>query len=318
MVLHTPLVSSRGLRKLLGVKNVWLKLENLQASGSFKDRGLLNLCSALKENGCKEIVCSSGGNAGLAAAHSANVLGMEAVIVTPKSTNEFMRKKIEEFGAKVIVHGDNWNQADALARRMVAENNNAEYVPPFDHELIWKGHSSMVDEIKQDSEPGFQPDVVAVSVGGGGLLSGVLQGLKRNGWEKTRVLAAETHGAASMHQALARGKPHRLEEIATVATTLGALQVSDDAFNFAREHPGGVQSILVSDREAVQACSWMAENHRFLVEPSCGAAIAATQKYFAEMPGTVDKSDMQVVIVICGGSGISPELLSHYEKVTSP
>lgn len=97
-------------------------------------------------------------------------------------------------GARVLVGGGNWNEADAEARTALDADPSALYVPPFDHPLIWEGHSSIVDELAEAGEP---PDAVVVGVGGGGLLRGVQLGAERLGWTDLQVFAVETEGTGA-------------------------------------------------------------------------------------------------------------------------
>ena len=147
-------------------------------------------------------------------------------------------------------------------------------MPPFEHPTIWEGHASMIDEIKEQMK-GAVPDAICVSVGGGGLLCGVLIGLRRNGWENVHVVATETRGADSFATAMRAGKPVSLPGgITSIAKSLGATTVSANAVAMSLEHPGGVTPVVVPDAAAVRACCLFADDHRCLVEPACGAALA--------------------------------------------
>mmetsp|Transcript_18724 Transcript_18724/g.34685 ORF Transcript_18724/g.34685 Transcript_18724/m.34685 type:complete len:327 (+) Transcript_18724:69-1049(+) len=308
---ETPLVASSALSAVFGAASVDLKMETSQPTGSFKDRGMSRLVSKYKAAGKTRIVSSSGGNAGMAAAHAARSNGMEAVICVPQTTKSLVVSRLRALGAEVEVIGENWNAADLRARELCS-NENTGYTHPFDNPELWKGHSGLVDELVAQRN-GKAPDAIFVSVGGGGLIAGVLHGLQRAGGEwmsKTKVIAAETKGAASMHAAMEAKSLVKLDKITTLATTLGALQVSEDALNFALSHPAGCESVVVSDLDAVEACELLLNEHRVLVEPSCGAAIAAS-KWYCSQPG---HENLDVVVVVCGGSGITLDLLIEYKK----
>ncbi len=143
-----------------------------------------------------------------------------------------------------------------------------------------------------------------LSVGGGGLLSGVVEGLARNGWHDVPVLAVETEGAASLHAAMQAGRTVELERIDSVATSLGAKRVAEQALACARQHP--VQSHLVSDRAALEACERFLLDHRVLVEPACGAALA-----LAYTPGALG-SYQNVLVVVCGGATATLEQIREW------
>jgi len=303
------------LREAFKVGKVYLKLENCRPTGSFKDRGMLLLCEKLKKDGVKRIICSSGGNAGLAATYAGKKLDLDVTVYVPSSTSEMMIDRIRKHGAEVIVHGSIWNEADEKAREVVEHDEGVAYVPPYDDELLWMGHSTMIDELYKQLN-GIAPDVIVASVGGGGLLAGILIGLERRGvdWlENTRVIAAETEGTASMHEALKSGKPVKLEKIASIASSLGALQVCDGVLKMALNHPAGTYSVLVSDKEAMEGCMLLLNEHRILCEPACGAAVAACRKLGKSM--SIDskrQEELTVVIIVCGGGNISYDLLRYY------
>jgi len=223
-----------------------------------------------------------------------------------------MIDRIKGEGAKVEVYGKEWSETDAKARELANSNETIAYVPPFDDKLLWDGHSTMIDEIFNQLE-GAAPDAVVASVGGGGLLAGVLTGLqKRETWaKKTVVVAAETEGAASMHRALEAGKPVHIGTIKTIASSLGAPKVCDEVVSKALSHPAGTKSILVSDKEALAGTTLLLNEHRFLCEPACGAAIAASCRLETVIP---NYSDATLVIIVCGGGNISYDLLHMYEE----
>ena len=157
----------------------------------------------------------------MAAAWCARQLGLAIAIVVPETTSPFVVAKLERLGAEVVVHGRVWDAADAHAQSLLDEDT--QYIHPFDHPTIWRGHSTMIEEWA-DQAP--KPDSLVLSVGGGGLLQGVLEGLERVGWDDVLVYAVETMGADSLYQSLKTGKRIALDAITSVATTLGARQVS--------------------------------------------------------------------------------------------
>ncbi|MFN2270912.1 MAG: pyridoxal-phosphate dependent enzyme, partial [Anaerolineae bacterium] len=265
--IRTPLVESFPLSKRTG-RRVLLKMENLQPAGSFKIRGIGLLCQQGKQDGVSHFVSSSGGNAGYAAAYAGRRLGVQTTVFVPETTPPDARRKIASQGAEVKVAGSVWDEADGEARTL-AEKVNGLYISPFDHPLIWGGHATIVDELAGETD---KPDEIILSVGGGGLLCGVVEGLRRNGWQDVPILAVETEGTASLAASLEQGRLVTLDKITGVATSLGAKTVAREAFERARRHP--VQSIVVTDAEAIDACLQFADEHRCLVEPACGASLA--------------------------------------------
>ncbi|MDZ3991388.1 pyridoxal-phosphate dependent enzyme [Pseudomonas sp. Teo4] len=296
--IHTPLIESRPLSLAAG-RSVWLKLEALQPCGSFKLRGVGHACETHHARGARHFVSSSGGNAGLAVAYAGRKLGVPVTVVVPETTTERAKELLRLEDAKVVVHGSSWQEANELAQTLVGPSDA--FIHPFDDPLLWAGHASLVDELAQ---AGFKPDAVVLSVGGGGLLSGVVEGLKRNGWNDVPVLAVETEGAASLNAAMQAGHSVELERIASVATSLGAKRVADQALQCVRSHP--VHSLLVSDRDALLACERFLLDHRVLVEPACGAALA-----LAYAPQALAQY-RNVLVVVCGGATATLEQIQAW------
>jgi L-serine/L-threonine ammonia-lyase len=287
--LDTPLLESRPLSLAAG-RPVWLKLDALQPPGSFKLRGVGLACETYHARGARRFICSSGGNAGLAVAYVGRRLGVPVTVVVPETTTERARELLHLEGATVVVHGASWQEANQLALSMV-EGTDA-FIHPFDDPLIWEGHASLVDEVVRS---GLKPDAVVLSVGGGGLLCGVAEGLQRNGLGHVEIVAVETEGAASLHAAIRAGRPVPLERIASVATSLGAKQVCERALRWTGERP--VRSVLVSDRSALAACERFLADHRLLVEPACGASLAVAYEEVSAL-----RDAKTVLIVVCGGA----------------
>ncbi len=282
---------------------VWLKMDALQPVGSFKLRGLGALCQQRAAEGARALVCSSGGNAGYAVAYAGRALGLPVRIVVPRATSEHAREVIRRVGATVLEHGAVWDDAHAHALTLVAADPGMTYVHPFDAPEIWAGHASLIEECaRQRGKPG----AVVVSVGGGGLLCGVIEGMQRVGWGDVPVLAVETEGAASYAAALEAGALVELTEITSLATTLGARKVCQRALDLAGVQP--VTPWQVSDRAAVAACLRFADRHRVLVEPSCGAALAALE----EAP--LLRGRGPVLVVVCGGAGVTLGALQAWKE----
>ncbi|KAL1919227.1 uncharacterized protein VTP21DRAFT_1919 [Calcarisporiella thermophila] len=308
---ETPLLYSVPLSKKAGC-NVWLKLENLQPSGSFKIRGIGHLCmNAYKKYGPgTHFINSSGGNAGLATAYAARQLGCAATIVVPLSTSQMMIQKIEQEGAKVIPHGEVWDEADQKAREMVQEDACGVYVPPFDHPDIWAGNATMMEEVKE--QLGMVPDAVVCTVGGGGLMNGVILGMREVGWKNVPVVAVETHGANSFQASVLAKRLVTLDKIHSICTTLGAKTVSAKSLELSRIHP--VVPFAVNDAMAADASRLFADDHLMLVESSCGAGLSLFYSGVVKdaFPGWSERAN--VVCVVCGGNIVNLDILQEYRK----
>lgn len=326
--IRTPLISSDLLSEKVG-RQVYLKLENLQPGGSFKIRGHGHLVATHVRNGCRHFISSSGGNAGMAVALACRAEGVHATIVVPETTPEFMVRRLRAVGAEVKIHGAVWDIADEHARALVQVNQNGRvYVSPFDNELLWEGLGPYVEEIRDDLH-GVKPSAIIVSVGGGGLFLGTALGCSKLKWDDVCIVAAETTGADSFAQMLQQQSVVTLPAITSIAKSLGALAVSERCVDLVVRQGRPVQSVVVSDREAVEGCSFLATHHRMLVEPACGAALAAVTKLSSKTVnantaktdnGTITNgfisNEGPIVVVVCGGSMASPELLREWVKST--
>jgi L-serine/L-threonine ammonia-lyase len=300
----TPLLESSLLR-------CWLKMETLQPSGSFKLRGIGHACARYAQRGARRFISSSGGNAGIAAAHAGRSLGLPVLVVVPETTSARARELIAREGAQIVVHGASFQEANALALSMVGPEDA--FIHPFDDPLLWEGHAGMIDEVAQ---AGLVPDAVVLSVGGGGLLCGVVEGLRRQGWNEVPVFAVETLGADSYARSLAAGERIELPAITSIATSLGARRVAEQAFALARQHP--IIPQVVSDRAAVEACLRFMDDHRVVVEPACGAALALA--YAARDGGSGDTAPPalrgyeRVLVIVCGGVTATVEQLQRWGR----
>ncbi len=200
-----------------------------------------------------------------------------------------------------------------MFREELGTSSSYRYIPPFDDPLIWKGNSSIIHEIFEEftarSLP--PPTDIVVSVGGGGLLCGIQEGLIDVGWAgETRILAVETEGAASFAAARAAGKIVSLSKINTIASSLGALAVTSATLN----DKVTTESVVVSDAQAVLGCSMFMQEYRMMVEPACGAALAVVliDSLYSKLICSVG-SARRVVVICCGGSAVNLEMMASWK-----
>ncbi|XP_037043965.1 serine dehydratase-like [Bradysia coprophila] len=318
IAVETPLIESVPISQYTPNFNVHLKLENTQPCGSFKQRGIGLRCLKAKEAGYTKVISSSGGNAGLAVARSARVLGLAATVVVPLTTNQHAISLLKEQHAEVIRHGSVWNEAHEFALKLVDEQSSIKscYVHAFDDPVVWEGHSSMVMEISNQLTN--QPKAIVLSCGGGGLLIGILEGIKKLNWYDTEVIVVETHGAHSFNlMTESGGKRARLDKITSRATTLGALEVAPRLVDDYWQNQFRMTSVLVSDEESIEAITNIVDQHRMLVEMSCSASVAAIYN------GSVEKllkskniASGDIVVILCGGSGINMQVLNELKSIS--
>lgn len=271
--------------------NVFYKMESFQPTHSFKVRGMDSLCRFHFNQGQTKFIASSGGNAGYSLAYVCQKIGASLKVIVPETTSKYMMDKIASLNAEVKVSGAAWDEANEKALE-ISKKEGAVFVSPFDDPLLWRGHSSLIDECAQQMG---RPDKVVVSVGGGGLLCGVLEGLNKHGWTDTKIITTETHGAASFYESWKAGKIISLNEITTIANTLGAKKIAKKALAMAQTFD--TRAFLMSDADAIKAASLFYDEHEVRVEPACGAALSVPYLFYE----LFDK-DERVLVIACGGA----------------
>ncbi len=284
-------------------KEVYFKMDCYQPSGSFKIRGIGELCEAYFLKGYNHFLSSSGGNAGYSVAYIARELGAEATVIVPHTTHSEVMDKISALGAYVEVVGDAWDDTHLYAMAK-AESLKAAYIHPFDDPLLWKGNASIIDECTTQIS---RPDAVVAAVGGGGLLCGVMRGMEKYGWGDSRLIAAETEGAASFAASYQVGSLVTLERVDTIATSLAAKTIAEEALQWAKKQ--NVSPYVVTDKMALDACSSFLSEFRVLVEPACGAALSAVYNN-----AEVLQDAKSVLVLVCGGIAMSLPMLEAYKE----
>ena len=315
----TPLVKYKDAAQILQVKQVLMKLDNLQSSASFKIRGLGHcIQQALRKQPLlNTIVSSSGGNAGFAATIAAVELGLNVIVFVPNTTPESTRAILRKNGATVQVQGDVWDETHLKAMDYLDSlpKGTGFYVHPFEHPDTWIGHSTLIHEVNDQLQT--LPDVIICSVGGGGLLCGILTGLiEVNPDKKPIVVAVETLGAHSFSEAVKAGRLVTLDGITSVAKSLGAKCVSQGTLDLRQRYGSGhVRSLVVSDQQAILGTLKFADDFRMLVEPACGASIAPVlvpgllQQVVPELNAT-----SLVMVEVCGGFGVDLKQLNSWKS----
>lgn len=302
--IQTPLWNSGPIKKRTG-QTVYLKMECFQPTGSFKTRGIGYLCQQLVASGKNHLVSNSAGNAGYTTAYVGKKLGAKVTVFIPTTSSQIFIDSIKSQDAEVIVYGKDLDEAGLGAKEFLAQVNGG-YVHPYDHPDIWLGHSTIMDEIRYQIDE--KPDAIVVAVGGGGLACGILDWMYRWGWHNIPLYGLETEGAASFAATFKADKLVTLPKIDTIATSLGARTIAKKLFEWTKILP--VFPITVTDADAVNATRLFLDDHRILVEPSCGAALAAV---YNQVPELADKKT--ILVIICGGIGINWELLNQYLKL---
>ncbi|WP_055489210.1 threonine/serine dehydratase [Streptomyces sp. TP-A0356] len=298
-VVRTPTVQSPGLSALLGVP-VTAKLELLQRTGSFKARGATARLLALDEaERAAGVVAVSGGNHGIALAVMAAALEVKATVVMPRSAPARSVGIVESTGASLRLT-DGMDEAFALTARLREEGLTL--VHPFDDPVVIAGQGTVGLELAQDA--GALTDVL-VSVGGGGLISGVAAALHalRPG---VRVWGVETEGAEAMSRALAAGGPVPVE-LSSIVTTLSAPAVSQLTYDHVSALVTDV--LVVSDAEAVRGSLELAEHAKVWTEPAAGCLLPAARRVLERVgEGT------RLGLVVCGGNASVADVVAWAER----
>lgn len=299
LVHRTPLVRSSTLSQAADT-NVYLKLELFQKTGSFKPRGAFNQLRVLMhESGANRFVGVSGGNFAQGLAYAGAVLGVSTTVVMPATTPANYVEATRGYGGTVEFAGDIAAAIDRSEELAVA---GATIAHPFDHPAMMAGDGTLGLEVLEDV-----PELtdVFISVGGGGLITGVGSAIHALRPE-ARVWAVETDGAQVLHDSLAAGRALSMTPT-SLARTLGSPYLSGVAYDFAAQHLH--QSLVVTDAMAYEAQVHLLERAKVLPELAAACTLAA-------LWGVADRfgpSD-HVVLVLCGGNVSVADLHGYQQR----
>jgi threonine dehydratase len=294
------LIHSAALSERLGAP-AYLKLECLQKTGSFKPRGAFNkLLSLSDEERRRGVVAMSGGNHAQGLAYAARQLGVSATLAMPSSTPRNYLDATRGYGAEVVLTLD-IRGAFAEVERQQASGRIL--VHPFDDPLVAAGQGTIGLEILADLP---QVTEAYISIGGGGLISGIATALRAIKPE-IRIIGVETEGADAMAKALAAGRPVELPAITSIARTLGAPSVSE--FTLAHVQALVDEVMVVSDADTVAALFWLLERTKYLLEPAAACCLVAADRRKAQR-----RSDDRVVLLACGGNVSAADLCGFQQR----
>jgi len=270
-VIETPVHRWRGdeIAMRMGADtDVYLKLELLQYTGTFKPRGALTVMLGLTdEQRGRGVTAVSAGNHAIAVAYAARMLGCNAKVVMPKSANPFRQARCRHYGAEIVLAGD-IAEAFAIVQDIEAQEGRV-FVHPFEGPLTALGTATVGLEFGRQADA---LDAVIVPVGGGGLCAGVATAIKLL-QPHCQVFGVEPEGAATMQRSFASGKPESVERVETIADSLGAPYAMPYSYALCRAHTDEI--VLVSDDELRAAMALMFADLKLAVEPAGAAAAAA-------------------------------------------
>ena len=293
----SPCARSEEMSQLTG-NSVYLKLDNLQRTGAFKERGALNkLLTLTEEERSRGVIAASAGNHAQGLAYHAGRHGIRAQIVMPLTTPLIKVSATKGYGAEVVLHGANYDEAceDAVRR---SEQSGMTFVHPFDDEVVIVGQGTMGLEILQQV-----PDIEAVvaPIGGGGLIAGVACAVKETN-PHVRVIGVQPARLPSMKVAIAEGHPVTLSPAATIADGIAVRRAGEKTLPLIQKYVDDI--VTVDEEEIANAVLLLLEREKTLAEGAGAAAIAALINHKTSLSGK------KVAVLVCGGN-IDVSLLSR-------
>jgi len=287
-VRHTPLIPAGPVRDSLAGR-LSLKLECFQVTGSFKARGATNKVLALPAGqAARGLVTASGGSHGLGVAYAGWIAGAPVTIYLPANAPRSKAEKLARWGAKVVWHGEVWDEAN-LAARQAAERDGLTYVHAFADPAVIAGQGTIGLEILEDAP---ETGVLLVSIGGGGLIAGIASAVKAVRPD-VRVVGVEPVGAPTLRESLRAGRVVELPEIRTVANTLAPRKSHELNLGIIRDTVDEI--VLVEDEEMREAAHWLWFEMGVAAELSGAAVLAALR--CGRVP---EAREVPVCALICG------------------
>jgi len=285
----TPCTRSHALSESTG-SSLFLKLENLQRTGAFKERGALNkLLTLTPQERERGLVTASAGNHAQAVAYHATRVGIRAEIWMPLTTPLVKISATRNYGAEVVLHGTNFDEAYQAAQERCAEQH-ATFIHPFDDPHVIAGQGTLGMELLEQVP---DLDVVVVPVGGGGLISGVavaLKHLKPN----TRVIGVQTSHAPSMSAAIQAGHPVVVPAMPTIADGIAVRSAGEKTFSLVQKYVDEI--VLVDEEEIANAVLFLLEREKTLAEGAGAVGVAALLQHKLKVEGR------SVAVIVSGGN----------------
>lgn len=286
---YTPLIHSLALSKNL---EVYLKLECLQVTGSFKLRGATNkLLSLTNEQKNKGVIAVSTGNHGKGVAHAAKQIGIKSTIFMSSMVPEHRKKAIESLGAKVEIIGNNSDEADLYAREF-AKKKNITLVHPFDDLDVIAGQGTVGLEMLE-----AMPDIdsVIIPTSGGGLIGGIALAIKLQK-PNVKIIATSMKRGPSMYESLKAGKPVDVKEEETLADCLGGSIGLENQYTFGICKDVIDDFILIDEPKIAEGIKFNFEKHKLVTEGAAATSIMAVKDQLSSHFGK------NTICLLCGGN----------------
>ncbi len=284
---NTNLLYSKRLSELTE-NNVYLKPENLQTTGSFKIRGsFYKISKMLKEKEVKGLICASAGNHGQGVAYAGREYKIPTIVVLPTITPYLKINLIKSYGAEAVLYGDTYDEACDYALKL-NEEKGYEFIHAFNDEDVAYGQGSVALEILEEFP---EVDTILVPCGGGGLISGVCQIIKKYKPD-VAVYGVEPFYAASVTELIKHNKAIKLESIKTIAEGCAVKQAGDKIFHHYKDFVKGI--IKIKDEELISSFIDIVEENKLIVEPSGLLTVSAVRH--------LDLKGRNVVCILSGGN----------------
>ena len=288
--IHNVEVSSSKTFSQMSNCDVFLKCENRQKTGSFKIRGAFNKLAKMKEQGIvTKVIASSAGNHAQGVSYASRLLGMEAIIVMPKTTPIAKVSATKGYGAKVVLAGNNYDECYQEALR-IQEEENATFIHPYDDEDVIAGQGSIAYEIIHDLP---NVDMIVVPAGGGGLLAGISYYAKAIN-PRIKVVGVQADGANAIVQSFDNKEYTTTSKVNTIADGIAVMKPGKLATQLILENVD--QMVSVSDNEIASTILLLLEREKQVVEPAGASSLAAV------LSGKIDVAGKRVVCVLSGGN----------------
>ena len=295
VVKRTPVERSTSLRRMVG-GDVYLKMEHLQWTGSFKTRGAYNkLSQAVAEGRIEHAVAASAGNHAQGVALAATTLGVDSTIVMPRTAPQTKIDATRGYGATVELHGQDFRAAMAHAQELAATGDTT-FVHAYDDPDIVAGQGTLGVEMVEDCP---EVDTVIVPIGGGGLISGIALAYAELAPE-VRIVGVQAEAAATVPESLDKGIPQTLESVDTIADGIATGGVSELTLGIIEDHVDEI--VTVSDDEIARAILLLLERAKQLVEGAGAASVAALLSDDLDVSG-------ETVMPLLGGGNLDMPML---------
>jgi threonine dehydratase len=288
VVKQTPVERSSSLDEFAGGE-VYLKMEHLQWTGSFKTRGAYNKIRQDVERGVDEFIAASAGNHAQGVALAASECGAESTIFMPENAPQAKVEATRGYGATVELVGKDFQETMGRAQEAV-EGTDAEFVHAYDDADIIAGQGTLGTEMYHDNP---DVDTVVVPIGGGGLMSGVSTALKHLAPE-TRIVGVQATGAETIHKSLDKGMPVTLDDVDTIADGIATGGISEMTLQIMQANVDEV--VTVTDTEIARAILLLMERAKQVVEGAGAASVAAI------LSDDLDVTGETVMPLLCGGN----------------